>query len=90
MPLLEDPRFRCLCVQAVNVEVVSLEVGNWDKDLRQFKFEKFDDPCLPKLKMSCQTAPSFHARKRQSGSPIFWQSQTTLTFGCLLELVIQK
>lgn len=28
---------------AVNVEVVSLEVGNWDKDLRQFKFEKFDE-----------------------------------------------
>ena len=27
---------------AVNVEVVSLEVGSWDKDLQQFKFEKFD------------------------------------------------
>ena len=28
---------------AVNVEVVGLEVGNWDKDLREFKFEKFDE-----------------------------------------------
>jgi len=28
---------------AVNVEVVGLEVGNWDRDLREFKFEKFDE-----------------------------------------------
>ena len=29
--------------QAVNVDVVGLEVGNWDEDVQKFKFESFDD-----------------------------------------------
>ena len=33
-------------LQAVDVEVVGLEVGSWEEDLKQFKFEKFDDACL--------------------------------------------
>ena len=65
-------RFRWVGVQAVNVEVVSLEVGNWDKDLRQFKFEKFDDPCLPKLLTSCQSEPNFHAENRHPEGLNFW------------------
>ena len=32
--------------KAVDVEVVEIEVGSWDKDLNAFKFEKFSDTWL--------------------------------------------